>query len=222
MTRHLKILSLLAASVLSANFQCQDDIEPEPPAQTFDMPVRLYPARKVYALGDTIWLETDVPDKFLLDTKAGQKVNVDSAQFDFRATFNRFGTQVTNPPEGFCDVITAAGVNTNRELAHWATSGTVNQVGCGQPDYRVRIGFRLKVPGTYAFALQQDQYLGSCSGKAVPYYAGLAFRFQNADLNLDVLEAPAAQGGVTASDDSAVPYYREELRQGRAFIVRVE
>ena len=220
-TRHLKAISLIAASVLASNFRCKQEVEPLLPEQVFEVPVKLYPARKTYSLADTIWLETDVPDKFLLDTKTGQKVKVDSAQLPLRATLNRFGTQITNPPGGFADVITTSGVNTNRELGHWATTGFLDAFGCGQLNYRARIGFRLTVQGTYAFALWTDQHelLGTCPGRVAPYYAFLNYRFQNADRNLDLLNSLTSINGISKE---SIAYYQKEVQQGRAFVVKVK
>ena len=100
------IIIILFVSLLTMNFRCMKDVEPRPFEQAFLIPVDIYPLKKSYSLTDTIWIETDLTNKFLFDTKSNQNILVDSGQITFGAGFNEFGTYITNPPNGFCDIIT--------------------------------------------------------------------------------------------------------------------
>ena len=135
-SRKPPILILIIISVFTMNFRCEKDIQGRPLDYTFLIPVDIYPLKKSYSVADTIWIETDITSKILFDSKINQNVLVDTGQITFAASFNEFGTNITNPPNGFCDVITINGTNNNRKLAHWATYGSIPNVGCGQLTYK--------------------------------------------------------------------------------------
>src|SRR5215213_4843203 len=117
MRKQFTILAILFISVITMNFRCDKDYASKPFEQTFEVPVDIYPLKKSYSLTDTIWIETDITGKSLFDTKTNQTILVDTGKIIFGSGFNQFGTYITNPPNGFCDVITANGVNTNRQLS---------------------------------------------------------------------------------------------------------
>ncbi len=212
-------LLLLFIASLTMNFQCNEELQGRPFEQNFRLPVDIYPLKKSYTLTDTIWIETDLPTKLLFDTKTNQNKLADSGQITFGASFNIFGTTLTNPANGFCDIITANGVNTNRQLSPRATAGAIENFGCGQPGYRCKIGFKPNYKGTYCLSLQQNQLLGSCSNKVIPYYATIAYQYKNADLNLDKFnELPDSDKGGSAG----IQFYTDKITNRECLIVRVE
>src|SRR5215204_1834288 len=99
------IISLVFISFFTMNFRCVKEGVPKPFDNNFEIPVDIYPLKKVYTLTDTIWIETDVPGKFLFDLKTNRNILVDSGKITFSATFNEFGTYITNAPNGLADVI---------------------------------------------------------------------------------------------------------------------
>lgn len=54
--------------------------------------------------------------------------------------------------------------------------------GCGQPNYKCKIGFKPSQKGTYWLSLFEEQLMGSCSNKIVPYYALVSYKYKNVDL----------------------------------------
>jgi hypothetical protein len=186
---------------------------------TFRAQVDIFPLKKSYSLSDTIWLQTDLPAKFIFDTKTNQTVFADTGSINFGASFNEFGTYIINPPNGFCDVITPAGINTNRQLSQWSTSGSVDNYGCGQPNYTVRIGFKPKQTGTYFLSLNKDVLFGSCNNKIVPYYSTISFQYKNVDLNLDVFNSLSKndKGG-----KDGIKFYTDKINTREVFVFRVE
>lgn len=219
--RRIILYAAVVFALLSLNFHCgETDVDEKPFDHEFQIPVKIYPLKKSYSLSDTIWIETDVSNKFLFDTKTNQFVNTDTGRIDFAGVFNRFETDVTSPPDGFCDVITVNGVNAERRLGQWSTTGSLSRYGCSSTDYRCRIGFRPKVKGTYWLALFQDRLFGSCPNKLQPPYASLSFKYDsNADLNLDILNSLPDHlfGGKKGKK-----IYVNEVDAKEVFIARVE
>jgi len=191
---------------------------PKPFDNSFEIPVDIYPLKKVYTLTDTIWIETDVPDKFLFDLKTNRNILVDSGKITFSATFNEFGTYITNPPNGLADVISLGGVNTNRNLSQWATRGFIENYGCGQLNYKCKIGFKPNYKGAYWLSLPKD-LLGSCVNKVIPYYATISFKFKNVDLNMDVFNSLSKndKGG-----NDGIKFYTDKINNREGFVFMVE
>lgn len=220
MNNKYTILLLLLIAVLTMNFRCvREDIEQRPYEHSFQVPVDIYPQKKTYSLSDTIWIETDITDKSLFDTKSNQLIAADTGQLHFEASFNRFVTDITNPPTGFCDVITSRGVNTDRNLGYWSTSGFLDQYGCGLPTYKCRIGFKPLIRGTYYLILANSRLFESCTDKVRPYHAELSYRYKSSDLGLDVFNAMSKndKGG-----NDGIRFYTEKINNREAFVFRVE
>jgi hypothetical protein len=217
---HKKYITLLAVILLSLpalKFRCSKDIIPESD-HSFEAAVDIYPVKKTYSLTDTIWIETDLPSKFLYDTKISQAIVADTGNMSFGAGYNEFGTYITNPANGFCDVITANGVNTNRALSQWATTVTVNNFSCGRPDYKYRIGFKPNQRGTFHLTLPHDIFFESCPNKVVPYNATISFKYKNADLGQDIYDALSAndKGG-----NDGIIFYHQAISLRRTFVFKV-
>ena len=212
------LLLLLLISILTMNFQCGKPIVTVPYDHTFDIPVGIYPLQKTYTLTDTIWLETDVTGKILYDTKTSQYILSDTGQISFGGVFNVFGTSLTNPSDGFCDIITKDGVNINRWNSQWGTSGSLENFGCSDTSYRCKIGFKPNHTGTYWLVLSSCN-LGSCFDKIIPYYSSINYHYKSVDLNLDVLN--------TVSDNDLGgrqnrSWYTDRILKREIFVFRVQ
>lgn len=218
-TKFLIILPILLFALLSFNFRCVDEAVAKPFEHTFEIPVDIYPLKKVYSLTDTIWLTTDVPTQYLFDTKTNSNVLVDSGMISISAGYNEFGTYITNPPNGFADVITAGGVNLDRFNSQWGTTGYAESYGCGRPDYTCRIGFKPLQKGVYSLMLPTDQFLESCPAKRVPYYASITYRYKNVDLGLDVFNSLSKndKGG-----NDGINFYNGKIRDRLVFVFSVQ
>jgi hypothetical protein len=181
--------------------------------------VDISPLKKTYTLNDTIWIETDVPGKFLFDLNSNQNINADTGKIDFYASFNEFGTYVQNPPNGFCTVVTQAGVNADRQFSQWGTSIYVKDFGCGQPDYKIKIGLKPNVKGSFWLILGKDRLMGTCTNKVVPYYASISYKYKNVDLGLDVFNALSTndKGG-----NDGIVYYTNQIRNREIFVFSVQ
>src|SRR5215213_9225991 len=139
-------LSLLFICMICMGFQCRK--EPVNYEYNFQAQVDLFPLKKIYSLTDTIWIETDILNKFLLDTRSNQSINADTGQISLMVNYNEFASATRNPSNGLCDVITANGVNKDRNLFPGGIQ-TFIVYGCGQPNYKTRIGFKPNYKGVF-------------------------------------------------------------------------
>ena len=219
-TRNFTIFAALLISLLMMDFRCvKEPVVFQPYEQTFEIPVSIFPLKKAYSLADTLWIETDVPGKVLFDSQSQQFIPADTAMIDFGAGFNEFGTLVTNPPNGFCDVYTINGTNINRQLSQWGTGGYTENYGCGRSSYTTKVGFKPLVKGTYFLSLNKDLILQSCANKIVPYHATVSFRYKNVDLGLDIFNSLSKndQGGNDGRN-----FYTDKINNREIFVFRVQ
>ncbi|MEO6539489.1 MAG: hypothetical protein ABIN74_00805 [Ferruginibacter sp.] len=216
--RSVTILFIIFISLPALKFRCYKEPTPRPFDHNFEAAVDIFPVKKTYSLTDTIWIETDLPTKFLFDTKISQSILADTGNMSFGAGFNEFGTYITNPPNGFCDIITLNGVNINRVLSHWASSVTVNNFSCNRPDYKYRIGFKPNHKGTFHLSLPKDIFFESCPNKIVPYYALISFKYKNIDLGRDIFDALSKndKGG-----NDGIKFYHQAIDERRFFVFKV-
>ena len=214
--KYLMILSILFASVFTMNFRCEKELV-LPYEQNFEATVNIYPLKKVYTLSDTIWLETNLPTKFLFDKISKQNVIADTGAITFDGNFNIFGTSIRNPSNGFCDVISLNGINVDRTLYDWGTKVYIRGFGCGRSDYKLKVGFKPNIKGTYHINLN-ERPLESCPNKVIPYYATLSYKFPNVDLGLDIFNSLSQndKGGNNGK------FYMDKIKEREIFVFKVE
>lgn len=216
--KYITLLSVIFIGLSAVKFKCYKEPMPRPFDHTFEAAIDIYPVKKTYSLTDTIWIETDLPSKILYDTKISQSIVADTGNISFGAVYNEFGTYITNPSNGFCNIITSNGVNINRELSQWATAVTVNNFSCSRADYKYRIGFKPNQKGTFHLLLPRDISFESCPNKIVPYYATISFKYKNIDLGRDIYDALNAddKGG-----NDGIIYIHQAINQRHTFVFRV-
>ena len=214
-----KAFTLLSACcLLTMGFRCEKDNLIKPWEHTFEVPVDIAPLKKTYLLTDTIWLETAITGKMLYDTLSAQLITIDTGSLSFRINFSPFGTNLTNPANGFCDVITNGGVNTNRVLAHRSTAASIDNVGCRQSTFKTRIGFKPNYKGVYYLALQSDLMIQNCPNKVKPDYSSFFFRYKPVDLNPDVFNSLSKND---QGRKAGQKYYTEKINRREIFVFRV-
>jgi len=217
MKRFLFAISFAVLVILTMNFRCSKDVV-QPFQYEFTASVDIYPLKKSYTRNDTVWIETDLPTKFLFDSKSGQNINADSTQIILRATYNEFGTSIHNPPNGFCEIISSNGNTVLRSESPWATGGDL-QYGCGQPSFKCRIGFKPNYRGTYGLILSKNDLLTNCPLKVKWLYANLVLRYKNVDLNQDVFnQLPISDKG----GNGGASFYTNMINTREMFVIKVE
>jgi hypothetical protein len=208
---------VLSISLLTMNFHCYKEPVERPFEYQFAVAVDIYPLKKTYALTDTIWIETDLPTKFIYDILSGQNINADTGKIYFIGNYNAFTTNILNPASGFCDIITSNGVNINRDLSSLGTGGSV-EYGCGQSNYKCKIGFKPNHRGTYGLFLKQNDLMESCPPKIKPFYSSISYRYKNVDLNLDVFTS--LPQNLKGNNNGA--FYINKINNREVFIFKVE
>ena len=212
------VIIFIISSTFLFNFRCQKD-EMRPFDQEFEIPLSISPLKKTYSITDTIWLEAEVTGKQLRDRKVNAEVLSDTGKLFFTASYYGFGTGLSKPAGGFCDVITSNGVNTNRRLEEWSSVASIDIDGCTQTSYRFKIGFKLNHKGTYSLLLPKDLLFFSCPNKLVPYHASSSYKFTASDLNADVFNELANKENF---GKDAKNHYTEKLSNKELFVFRVE
>ena len=209
-------LCLLFICILSMGFQCRK--EPVNFTYNFQAQVHIFPLKKIYSLTDTIWIETDVPNKNLFDIKTNQNINADTGQIAIMANYNEFTSTIRNPSNGLCDVITGNGVNKDRNLFPGGVQ-TFVVYGCGQPNYKIRIGFKPNYTGVFRITLSKDQIFQNCTNKINKYYATLTYKFKNVDLNLDIFNALAEKD---RDGTDGTKFYTDLINNREMFVFKVQ
>lgn len=213
------IMLLLLVAFFGMNFQCEKDDLLPPFDHTFEAGVDIYPLKKSYRTTDTIWLETDITGKSLFDTESGRVVLADTGSIDLFVSYYGFNTGLSDPSGSFADVIAFNQVNTHRSTSPWNTGGVIQDHGCGQTSYKLRLGFKPNHKGTYSLLLPMPQIMGSCSNKAIPYHSTITYKYKPSDLNMDVLMA-FSQSQDWRNDQ--VKYYSGLMNEGKLFVFTVE
>jgi len=209
-------LSILFFCLVSMGFRCKD--LPLNFDHNFQAQVDIFPLKKIYSLTDTIWIETDLPNKLLFDTKSNQNINADTGQIPLIINYNEFASTPNNPTNGVCDVITINGVNKNRYVFPGSVQAYL-EYGCGQPDYKTRIGFKPNYKGYYSLILGNDHIFENCPNKVIKSYSILSFRFKNIDLNMDILNSiPEKDRGTKEGTN----FYTEKVNNREMFVFKVE
>lgn len=179
----------------------------------------LSPSQKSYNIGDTIWLTYTNPTKRLFDNLTNTYIFVDTESIIFQIAFNsRYNTPV-NPVGGFCDYITANGINAGRSLYDYGT--TIYAIyGCNTNNYDIRIGVVPKQKGIYSLDLPDiPSPLNDCPNRISRFpLSTLEYRLNVADCNKDIyLSIPAASRG-----ESPKGYTESRIDNKQVFIVKVE
>ena len=197
-------------------FQCSK--EPANFDYNFQAQADIFPLKKSYSLTDTIWIETDLPNKFLFDTKSNQNVNADTGQVSLMVNYNEFASTTRNPSNGLCDVITINGANKDRHLFPGGVQ-TFITYGCGQSNFKTRIGFKPNYKGVFRIQFVKDQLFQNCSNKIIKYYATISYRFKNVDLNPDVLNSIPEQD---RDGTEGTKLYTQMINNREMFVFKVE
>jgi hypothetical protein len=182
--------------------------------------VDLFPAKKSYAVGDTIWLQYTNPNSTLYDRLSNQKVEADTVSLDFGVAFNvRYGVQFL-PADGLCDYITPNGVNFGRLSGPGNGTGLIYSFGCNSTNrHNFTIGIVPKQIGIYSLELTDNGYVTGCSNRISGFpFSSIGYRFTAVDGNKDIYLAipPNSRG------ESNKGYTERRIDNKEVFIVQVK
>ncbi len=179
--------------------------------------VELSPERKSYNVGDTIWLQYSNPDNRFFDRFKRLDLGIDSALISFELKLNAQYNTPVGPPDGFCDFVTAGGVNNGRYLYDYRTSLST-MIGCDNNAYNFKIGVVLKQKGIYSLEMPLDFSLQSCPLRAnrIPL-SRIEYQFNIIDGNKEVYQAIPLSLRMDGSG-----YMENEIDNKRAMMIQVD
>ncbi|GHA75263.1 hypothetical protein [Pontibacter akesuensis] len=190
-TRAYRYLVLAVFSLFAMSWQCGEYAEPDY-THIIREKVDLYPYKKAYAVGDTIWIDTNITDRFLYDEKISQRVEIDSVALPLKLSFNKLYKRYQGETGPFFEAIYADPVQKHPEYLFFTYA-------CNQPDYDFRVGIVLLKPGIYSLVLHDQNYFSNCITEGA--YSRIYYTFNVADSNKDVfLSIPAISRGGLNTD----------------------
>ncbi len=233
MRKNLLLLSIIVFALVSLNFRCgkQEALlpkeEPMPDPVTLEMPLNIYPVKESYSVGDTIWVEANVPDKMLLNTKTKTKELADALRFHVPLKFHVVNKQVLVPAGGLCEFINPGqlqltkdpGYYDARYNVYWNYNNvTILNYGCNESEYKFKLGFRLKAKGAFYIGLSQAALL-SCNEKDPFQNKHISFKYDVQDVNLNVYYGLPL---LSQNDPYRIGFDVKVLYDKKGFIVKVE
>ncbi|MDB5276967.1 MAG: hypothetical protein JWR61_1922 [Ferruginibacter sp.] len=150
--------------------------------------VNLFPAQKTYKTGDTIWIQYTNPDKKLFDKNTGQLIAADSVALSFNIAYQTRFVKTYNPPEGYCDFISASGINADRTL--YDNSSNLNRLALCNADNTLNFKVAIVPKQTGIFSLYLATAAGgvaACANRSTIFpFSSLLYKFNLTDCNKDV------------------------------------
>ncbi|WP_018627187.1 hypothetical protein [Niabella aurantiaca] len=225
----LSVLTLF--SLLSFNFQCGKDRElpakQEKPI-IIEIPLRIYPVKKAYAVGDTIWIEAALSSKTLPDVKNKTAIRVDTVRFDIPFIYKVLTKQTLVPPGGFCQFINplqlplsvSSGYYDPQYNVYWNyNTGTVQHFSFKETGYQFKIGIRLNTRGAFYIGLSGSLVNSIIPGNNQTANQYASFRFETPDVNQDVYnDLPK----LSETNPYWIGFDMKTLTENKAFVVRVD
>lgn len=174
---------LYFSAFLSLAVKC-DDNDPEPSYQPqFLEEVSIKPFKKEYKVGDTIWLETLIPDKYLFISGTEQDTLVDnidiplSVYFFSRHPRPEFGVAAD---ENDFRVINDQNLNVSK-----GKGAIFTYYGCNKSDFKIRLGLILGNKGVFTIGLN-DGLLRLCNGSIPKVRMWMSYKFDVVEGNKDI------------------------------------
>lgn len=165
---------LYFSAFLSLAVKC-DDNDPEPSYQPqFLEEVSIKPFKKEYKVGDTIWLETLIPDKYLFNSITKQDTLVDNIDIPLSVYFfsrhPRPGFGVPADENDF-RVINEQNLNVKK-----GQGAILTYYGCNKTDFKIKLGIILGNKGVFTIGLNEG-VVKPCDGSFPEKKISISYRF---------------------------------------------
>lgn len=190
--------------------QCRKEL---PVNNTFNEKVHLFPEKKNYSLGDTIWVEyTDVGNK-LYDVSTRQVFSADTINISFDVQFQPIDMRLFDSTHSYCDFVSDN--NIRRRGMDWIELN----FGCaGNPSFKFKIGIIPKESGYFKIDIPGYGTITNSCFFASQWLASFDFSFDFRDGNKDVFqELPYEVRRQTGKG-----YTEERIDIKKSFILKVE
>lgn len=181
----IQISCLLLAGMFMGT-TCHKDVEDY--KYKFLEGIDLFPANKGYKTGDTIWIQYSNPNKKLFEQSSGKYISADTVSVTFQTSFNALYNYPINPSGGFCDYVTANGINVIGFVGEYG-SGLQQTFGCNSTNsYDFKIGVVLKQTGIYSIDLNGVPLsVSPCSYRISSFpFSSIDYQYSLRDCNKDV------------------------------------
>lgn len=181
----IQISCLLLAQMFMGT-TCHKDVEDY--KYKFVEKINLFPANKSYKIGDTIWIQYSNPDKKLFEQSSSKYITADTVSVTFQTSFNALYDYPINPSGGFCDYVTANGINVSVFVGEYSTR-LVQTIGCNSTNsYDFKIGVVLKQAGIYSLNLNGVPLsVSACSNRISNFpFSSIDYQYNLTDCNKDV------------------------------------
>lgn len=197
MKRPYLLALLLAGSLLTMATECRKEYPPQIPVYEFTEKLNLTPYKKIYAVGDTIWVQFQAADKKLFDRQSNSLISMDTTFLQIKVYMQRW-FPLDHPNELYDSVITA---NTPG-MTYTAVKDTPGfnalqfLTVCNEHSYFFQIGFIPQLTGIYS--INPYGILLNCPDKIYFPYSTFRFTFDLTDCNKDIwLSIPNIKKAVT-------------------------
>ncbi len=154
----------------------------------FSEKAELYPARKIYKVGDTIYLTFIRRDHWLYDTVSKRNVLADNTGFSIWINLISSNYNSQQPPTatGLCDILTFnSGANNVYQRRN--EEGVSESIGCNSANtFDFKAAIVLKQPGVFCLRMAGGSF-GGCNYRASPFpLSDITLKYDLTDLNEDV------------------------------------
>ena len=191
--------------------QCGKDYSEPDLKYKFLEKLTLTPYKKIYAIGDTIWVQFQTNEKSLYDQISNSIIQTDTSYLRARFSYNKH-YPFDNVPAFFCDLVIDNSLNPEFTSQYNTDNMLTFSTDCNSIKYYFKIGFIPKKTGI--FSISPGIQINYCANKVNYIYATSKFIFDLDDCNKDIwLSIPSASRG---GEDGSV-YDRKE-----SFIFKVE
>ncbi|MEO8820621.1 MAG: hypothetical protein ABI267_03655, partial [Ginsengibacter sp.] len=174
----------------------------------------LAPFKKVYAIGDTIWVQFQTADKTLYDKLSGGHISTDTTFLKVNFDLTRQYPLEFNL-ENYAEVKVENGLDVNFEPVIAPRDGLTFNTDCGNNPYFFKAGFVLKKTGI--FTLQPGAVVTPCPGKKSVLPSSFIFTFDLPDCNYDVWQPIATQ-----SNNGLDSYIDVGIKRKQVYAFKVE
>jgi hypothetical protein len=224
------IYAIILYALLSFNFQCgKEDMLPMKVQEVsrFEMPIDIFPQKKTYVVGDTIWIEAKLSNTILLDTKNDIQLKLDTVRFNVPLLFKVLNKQALVPDGGFCEFInpgqlsmsTSPGYYDARYNVYWNYNiATILNYGYSDSQYKVKIGIKLKSKGSFYIGLSDSPLTRYAEKTETVQNKYISFKFSATDLNVDVYHSLPK---LAENDPYWIGFDVNLINEKKAFIVQV-
>jgi hypothetical protein len=209
----IKQLLVISLSITLFSFQCNKESVSLIPKYQFVSKIDLFPYKKIYNIGDTIWLSFQTSSKTLFDRTTSSMISTDSTFLNLILQYsNRYSNFLAK--DTMCYTITSQGLNQNLNMNNQDIFNNYlkYQTNCNELFYQFKVGFIPVKKGIYSIN-DPSAILSVCPNRRNEFpYSTLNFTFNLTDCNKDIyLSIPPVSRGESVQGHTEGKIDRKEV-----------